>query len=612
SNSQHSNSQNSKDQHSKDQNQMEGTVVLKINDLPTANLETQPAAAQQEFKTAANRTPASANAYVIYTSGSTGKPKGVIVKHSNLVNLLYYQYRYTGIDFSSVLQFTTIGFDVAAQEIFSTLLAGGRMTLIARETLTDIPALFDLVRRDRIKTLFFPASFLMFTMTDDEFVRMIPPEVRHIVTAGEQVVVRDRFRKYLQKGNVYLHNHYGPSETHVVTTLTLPPEGEIPVLPGIGKPIANTQIYIMDKSNHLLPQNIAGELYIGGAAVGSGYLNNPELTAERFINSKYRTGDLARWLPDGNIEFLGRIDHQVKIRGHRVEMGEIENHLLSHTEIKEAVVITKQSENGDHYLCAYYVESGTPHPESDIREPAAALKDFLSKTLPDYMIPSFFIKLQEIPFTPSGKIDRKTLAQYQMPNLKTETYSAPRDKIEKKLSEIWADILAIPRDEIGIDSDFFQLGGHSLKATIMSARIHKHFNLKLPLADIFKKPSIRALATTIKEKTVATPQGVTTPQGEVTTTPAEDEKFVAIKPAEKKEYYILSSAQKRIYILQQMQLESTAYNMPLTTHPAKEIEPAKLEDVFKKLIRRHESLRTSFHMSPTPEEETPSTSSIQS
>ncbi|MCP4155623.1 MAG: AMP-binding protein, partial [bacterium] len=230
--------------------------------------------------------PASRLVYVIYTSGSTGKPKGVLLEHRNLVNLVHYQFIATTIDFSRVLQFTTIGFDVAAQEIFSTLLSGGRMTLIARETLNDIPALFDLVRRDRIKTLFFPASFLMFTMNDDAFVRQIPPHVRHIVTAGEQVVVNDTFREYLKRENVRLHNHYGPSETHVVTTLTLEPGEEIPVLPGIGKPIANTKIYIMDKGQNLLPQNIAGELYIGGAAVGRGYLNNPELTAEKFVNYK--------------------------------------------------------------------------------------------------------------------------------------------------------------------------------------------------------------------------------------------------------------------------------------------------------------------------------------
>ncbi|MCP4148318.1 MAG: AMP-binding protein, partial [bacterium] len=267
--------------------QVEGIEIIDINTIYQLSsvTETQHDPSSHQHPSSI-RHPASSTAYIIYTSGSTGKPKGVIITHGNLVNLLYYQNRFTGIDFSRVLQFTTIGFDVAAQEIFSTLLSGGRLSLIARETLNEIPALFEIVRRDQIKTLFFPASFLMFTMNEKEYVKMIPTGVRHIVTAGEQVVVNDTFREYLQKENVYLHNHYGPSETHVVTTLTLEPTEAIPVLPNIGKPIANTTIYIMDKNQNLLPQNIAGELYIGGAAVGKGYLNNPELTAEKFVNYK--------------------------------------------------------------------------------------------------------------------------------------------------------------------------------------------------------------------------------------------------------------------------------------------------------------------------------------
>ncbi|MCP4153519.1 MAG: AMP-binding protein, partial [bacterium] len=455
-------------------------------------------------------------------------------EHRNLVNLLYDQYNYTGMDFSRVLQFTTIGFDVAAQEIFSTLLSGGRLSLIAKETLGDIPAMFDLVRRDRIKTLFFPASFLMFTMTDNEYLKMIPPQVRHIVTAGEQVVINDKFRKYLQRENVTLHNHYGPSETHVVTTLTLEPGDEIPVLPTIGKPIANTKIYIIDKSNHLLPQNIAGELIIGGAAVGRGYLNKPELTAERFTLNKsfaelfqkrlpeghtcrrppeasfYRTGDLARWQQDGKIEFLGRIDQQVKIRGHRVELGEIENRLLSHPEISEAVVLARQSESGDHFLCAYYVETGTGHPET-------SLTDYLSKRLPDYMQPSFFIKMEKIPLTPNGKIDRKALSEHQITKHQIQTYRAPRNEIEKKLTEIWTEILENQKEKIGIDDDFFKIGGHSLKAMVMAARVHKEFNVRMPLAVIFEKPTIRALSKTVTGMT--------------------RDCYKAVEPAEKKEYY---------------------------------------------------------------------------
>ncbi|MCP4156928.1 MAG: amino acid adenylation domain-containing protein, partial [bacterium] len=600
-----------------------------------------------------NPHPVSDLAYVIYTSGSTGKPKGVMIEHRNLVNLLCFQFKATPIDFSRVLQFTTIGFDVAAQEIFSTLLSGGRLSLIAKETLADIPALFDLVRRDQIKTLFFPASFLMFTMTDEAFLPLIPSTVRHIVTAGEQVVVNDKFREYLQREKVSLHNHYGPSETHVVTTLTLEPGEEIPVLPGIGKPITNTAIYIMDKGGNLLPQNIAGELYIGGDAVGRGYLNKPELTAERFtrvsrqlaVGSRqkekeerakekgrqlqkkrtgphnksfwefgtlfskrvlapggppeapvtdgiyYRTGDLARWLPDGNIEFLGRIDHQVKIRGHRVELGEIENRLLTHPEIKEAVVLDRESKEGEKFLCAYYVGKSIPtpgtgtasrdeprvRPSTQQQEPN--LNEYLAHYLPDYMIPAFFIKLEKIPLTPNGKIDRKELSQFPISNIQFPTYVAPKSETEIALTQIWSEILGLEKNTISINTNFFQLGGHSLRATIMVSKIHKAFNIKLPLAELFKKTTVRTQAETITEFTRH-----------------KQEKYVAIEPTEKKEYYNLSAAQKRLYILQQMELATTAYNMPRIIPLAKGIDPLRLKNAFRKLIQRHESLRTSFHM----------------
>ncbi|MCP4155089.1 MAG: AMP-binding protein, partial [bacterium] len=293
-------------------------------------------------------------------------------------------------------------------------------------------------------------------------------------------------------------------------------------------------------------------------------------------NQLYRTGDLARWLPDGNIECLGRIDHQVKIRGFRIELGEIENRLLTHPEIKEAVVLDRESKDGDKTLSAYYVAGNTRQPNSGPQSPAN-LKDFLSHYLPDYMIPSFFTGMEKIPITPSGKVDRKALAQLQIVNLQSQTYIAPRNEIEEKMAEIWTDILTIPREEIGIDSDFFQLGGHSLRATIMVSKIHKEFNVKLPLAEVFRKSSIRTLSDTIKEFT--------------------EENYSSLEPVEKKDYYTLSSAQKRMYFLQQMALNSIAYNMPLILPVTPGgVSPERLEDAFRRLIRRHESLRTSFEL----------------
>ncbi|MCU0287155.1 MAG: amino acid adenylation domain-containing protein, partial [Acidobacteria bacterium] len=287
----------------------------------------------------------------------------------------------------------------------------------------------------------------------------------------------------------------------------------------------------------------------------------------------YKTGDLARWLTDGNVEYIGRIDHQVKIRGFRIELGEIESRLLKVSEIKEAVVVALETGRDDKYLCAYFV-SGRTYEISEFRET-------LAKELPDYMIPSYFMQLEKIPLTPNGKIDHRALPR---PELKlTESYTAPRNKIEKKLVELWAELLG--RDalhvsqlqtSIGIDDNFFQLGGHSLKATILVSKIHKEFNVKVPLVEIFKLPRIRELAVYIKGK--------------------KKESYNSIEPGEEKEYYALSPAQKRLYILQQMSTDNTNYNMPHIIPLKHDINKEKLESIFKALIARHESLRTSFEI----------------
>ncbi|MCP4150603.1 MAG: hypothetical protein GY757_22845, partial [bacterium] len=319
-------------------------------------------------------------------------------------------------------------------------------------------------------------------------------------------------------------------------------------------------------------------------------------------NYLYRTGDLARWMPDGNIEFFGRIDHQVKIRGARVELGEIENRLLTYPGIKEVVVLARQNNDGDKNLCAYYVEdekenyklqntnykqitknkrktkgkqkTNNKKKDSDTRQ-ATDIRAYLARFLPGYMIPAYYIKMGKIPLTPNGKIDRKALAHIQISNLKTQTYVAPRDAIDEKLTGIWTEVLGKPTEAIGIDDNFFEIGGHSLRVTMLVSKIHKQFNVKLPMAEIFEKPTIRRLSYTIKKYT--------------------RRRYVAIEPVEKKEYYNMTSAQKRLYILQQMELESTAYNMPHIALLPETISREKLEEIFNKLIQLHESLRTSFH-----------------
>jgi acyl carrier protein len=337
----------------------------------------------------------------------------------------------------------------------------------------------------------------------------------------------------------------------------------------------------LDKYLQVLPVIIPGELCIGGIGLSRGYHNNLSLTETKFAATPhlpakkiYRTGDIARWLLDGNIEFLGRRDHQVKVRGLRIELGEIEAELTKHEKIKEALVISRQDDNGDNFLYVYIVlrAEHVKHGEGAIT--ITGLQEYLRRQLPDYMVPAYFIYLERIPLTPSGKIDHRALPK---PEIKMgQSYAAPRDQIEMELVKIWHTILDIKvqLNAIGIDDNFFQLGGHSLKVTSLASRIYKEFNVKIPLNEIFKRPTIRQLSGYIATSAQA--------------------KYSAIVPIEKKEYYILSPAQKRLFFLQQMENAGTVYNMLSIWVLTGPLDKNHIEDVFTKLIERHESLRTYF------------------
>jgi amino acid adenylation domain-containing protein len=516
--------------------------------------------------------------YIIYTSGSTGKPKGVMIEHKNVVNLVKFSHKYTNIDYTRILQFHTIGFDVSFQEISCTLLFGGRLLLIDDSTRSNINELFELVKKHQIKTLFLPMSFLKIIFADEETIKCIPGCVEHIQAAGEQVIINDRFKEYLRDNHVYLHNHYGPAETHVVTTLTIYPQENIPGLPSIGKPILNTGIYILDKVNHLVPIGVIGELYVGGSQVGRGYLGKSEITAERFTTNPfikgeriYKTGDLARWLSDGSIEFLGRIDNQVKIRGFRIEPGEIESQLANHKDIREAVVVVRQDERSDRYLCAYFVpRSAYSLEETTLSQ--ANLRKYLSRCLPNYMIPSYFTMIEKMPLNPNGKILRRALPE---PVIKSRNkYTPPTNEMEEQLRVIWSEVLDMEKEIIGIEDNFFERGGHSLIAITLIAKINKEFSVQLPLSELFKTPTIKGLSLYIKR--------------------AAENRFLSIEAAEEREYYSLSSAQKRLYVMQQIEPESTTYNMPTIIILEGKLNRGHIEKTFSELIHRHESLRTSF------------------
>jgi amino acid adenylation domain-containing protein len=533
--------------------------------------------------------------YIIYTSGSTGTPKGVMVEHRNLlayVNAFYREFHVTSHD--TVIQQASYTFDAFVEEVYPVLLRGGKIAIPSSHEILDIDLLLTFIKRNKINLISCSPLLLNELNLQHDKINTI-----HTFISGGDTLNRKHINNLLKIGNVY--NTYGPTEATVCVTYYKCLAAREPLIP-IGKPIANYKVFILSAVYKLQPIGAAGELCVSGHGVTRGYLNRPGITAEKFdhdlwdyqddrdkrknqrkkvpgkriyshMSYIYKTGDLSRWLHDGNIEFLGRIDHQVKIRGYRIELGEIENQLLLHPGVKEALVLSKEDEDGDKYLCAYVAlnNAGALSQSSSV---TSKLREQLSQSLPDYLIPSYFMYIEKFPLTPNGKIDRKALPK-PGPGV-DQGYIAPRDSLEKSLAGMWAETLGIEKHLIGIDSNFFQLGGHSLKATILAARIHKTFDIKLPLAEIFRVPRIRELSQYIKS--------------------LKKDKYISIEPAEKKEYYTLSSAQKRLYILQDMDLAGTAYNMPEVIPLGNHLHRERLERTFIELIQRHESLRTSFHM----------------
>ncbi|MEG4342269.1 amino acid adenylation domain-containing protein [Microcoleus sp. A003_D6] len=458
-------------------------------------------------------------AYVIYTSGSTGKPKGVAMSHRPLVNLIDWQLQNFAFPATKTLQFAPISFDVSFQECFSSWCYGGTLVLISDIIRKDAVALLQLLQDEAIERLFLPFIALQHLAEVAEEGGVLPVNLREIITAGEQLQISRAIVNWLsQLKDCTLHNQYGPSESHVVTAFTLTGSPENwPKLPSIGRPIANAQIHILDSQLQPVPIGIPGEIYIGGVSLANGYINRPDLTAQRFIanpllnsnellvlnseleenskfkiqNSKlYKTGDLARYLPDGNIEYMGRIDDQVKIRGFRIELGEIETALGQHPNVLGAVVVVREDIPGDKRLVAYVVVS------KDLESSTKELRQFLQEKLPEYMIPSAFVFLEALPLTPSGKVNRRLLPAPEGTRQELETtFVAPRNPVEEKLAEIWKKILGI--DRVGIYDRFFDLGGHSLKVTQLMFKVRDAFQVEVSLRQFFEVPTIAGIADAI-------------------------------------------------------------------------------------------------------------------
>jgi amino acid adenylation domain-containing protein/thioester reductase-like protein len=506
-------------------------------------------------------------AYAIYTSGSTGMPKGVMIEHNSVINLAYSQMNTFKIDEKEkIFQFSSMCFDASVEQIYIALFSGAALVLIDKTVLLNI---------DKFE-VFIDNHSLTHIHGVPAFVSTIPVKkyknLKRMISGGDVCppLLVKRWLKYCD-----FCNEYGPTETTVTSIeLLLKKSENLQYRFSIGNALNNTFIYILDKHMRVVPIGVPGELCIGGAGVARGYLNRPELTAEKFIRNTfgrdgriYKTGDLSRWLPDGNIDFLGRIDFQVKIRGFRIETGEIETRVLMQKKqkINDAVVIPREDIAGEKYLCAYIV--------SDKKIDMLMLEDSLSENLPDYMVPSYFVQIENIPLTPTGKVDRKALP---VPEIKEKgaDYVAPRNEIEEKLVEIWSELLHLEKYVISIDDIFFKLGGHSLKAAVMITMIHKELNVKVLMHQVFEMSTIRRLGEYIKG--------------------AREEEFTSIEPVEEKEYYPQASAQKRIYFIEQLEKDSILYNLQLMDVYCKGIEKEALEVAFKKLIKRHESLRSSF------------------
>jgi amino acid adenylation domain-containing protein len=522
------------------------------------------------------KSPASAEdlLYVIFTSGSTGRPKGVAMPHRPLVNLVAWQTAQPIFAAPArVLQYSPASFDVFFQELGSTWSSGGTLILLDEDTRRDSQALWRWIQKSRVERLFLPVVALQH-LAENASNGNFPTTLRDIIVAGEALRITPAIRDFFAATQCRLHNHYGPSETHVVTAYTLSGDPQSwDILPPIGTPIANTNVFLLDARGSSVPLGAQGEIFIGGVPLAHGYLNRPELTQLAFIahpdfGRLYRTGDLARWRFDGTLEYQGRTDHQIKLRGFRIELGEIEAVLGQHPSVSEAAVIVF-GEDGARRLVGHVAVGGGK--EADAPAIKQELEEHLRAFLPDYMRPSVLMIQAALPKTPSGKLDRLALPHPLFEELIRS--QAPQTETERLLVGLWSKLLGT--SEVGTETSFFALGGHSLLGMQLIASLRTQFGVELPLRTLFDSPTISRLAAQIETATGAL------------TLPLLSPAVISGNPP-------LSFGQQRLWLLDHIDGPSALYNLPATLqlHGPLQLEAFRLS--LKRLVLRHASLRVAF------------------
>ena len=516
-------------------------------------------------------------AYLIYTSGSTGKPKGVMLPHQAIVNHMFWmQQTFPLIQTDKVLQKTPFSFDASIWEFYAPLLIGAQLVIAKPGGHQDSDYLIQVINQQQITVLQLVPSLLRILLGTGGLTTC--QSLRRVFCGGEALSV-ELYHRFTQQNQATLLNLYGPTEACIDTHSYNCHEGIRQQNVPIGTPIANTQTYLLDHNLQPVPIGIPGELHIGGVGLARGYINRPALTEEKFISNPfsneletrlYKTGDLARYLPDGNIEFIGRIDNQVKIRGFRIELREIEAVLSEHPNVRETVVIAREDQPGEKRLVTYLVTNSEPIEISQVRS-------FIAKELPDYMVPAAFVVLERMPLTPNGKIDRRALPLPDKSSLiSSSTYEPPRTPTEELLVSIWREVLGL--EQIGINDNFFELGGHSLLATQVISRIREIFSIKLSLSHLFKSATISELGKIIE----AFKQNET------------EFKPTVIEPISRGADLALSFAQERLWFLDQLEGQTDTYNMPGAVKLTGNLNISVLEQTIAEISRRHEVLRTNL------------------